>query len=111
MLTYVGLFAGIGGFRLALDSLDLKCVFGAENNSHAVAIYKANFDDDPTCDIAILNPNTMPDFDILCAVGEWDKNDYYLLLATLKTTICKFKLFYMNSWSLFACAIHFARLS
>ncbi|PUD15695.1 hypothetical protein C2R82_03660 [Helicobacter pylori] len=23
-------------------------------------------------------------------VGEWDKNDYYLLLATLKTTICKF---------------------
>lgn len=90
MLTYAGLFAGIGGFRLTLDSLGLKCVFSAENNSHAVAIYKANFDDDPTCDITILNPNTMPDFDILCAVGEWDKNDYYLLLATLKTTIRKF---------------------
>nr|WP_240446181.1 DNA cytosine methyltransferase [Helicobacter pylori] len=32
------MFAGIGGFRLALDSLGLKCVFSAENNSHAVAI-------------------------------------------------------------------------
>ncbi len=42
---------------------------------------------------------------------KWDKNYYYLLLATLKTTIRIFELFYMNSWSLFACAIHSARLS
>ncbi|GAA8257604.1 hypothetical protein HpKG66_02380 [Helicobacter pylori] len=67
MLTYVDLFAGVGGFRLALDSLGLKCVFSAENNSHAIAMYKANFNDDSTCDITILNPNTMPNFDILCA--------------------------------------------
>ncbi|GAA9170570.1 hypothetical protein HpHA188_04940 [Helicobacter pylori] len=67
LLTYADLFAGIGGFRLALDSLGLKCVFSAENNPHAIAMYKANFNDDSTCDITILNPNTMPNFDILCA--------------------------------------------
>lgn len=66
-LKYIDLFSGIGGFRLALDSLGLSCVFSCENNEHAAQMYKANFKDDPTCDITQLEPQKIPDFDILCA--------------------------------------------
>lgn len=65
--TFVDLFAGIGGFRLALESLGGKCVFSSEIDSHACDMYKENFGDDPYCDITKLDPKTMPDFDILCA--------------------------------------------
>ena len=65
--TFVDLFAGIGGFRLALESLDGKCVFSSEIDSHACDMYKENFGDDSYCDITKLDPKSMPDFDVLCA--------------------------------------------
>lgn len=64
---FIDLFAGIGGFRLALESLGAKCVFSAEIDPHAIQTYKENFNDDPTCDITKLDPKRIPDFDILCA--------------------------------------------
>ena len=67
MITFIDLFAGIGGFRLAFESVGAKCVFSAEIDKHACATYKANFNDDPYCDVSQLKPDDIPDFDILCA--------------------------------------------
>lgn len=65
--TFIDLFAGIGGFRLALESIGGECIFSSEINDHACQMYKENFGDDPYCDITKLNPKDLPDFDILCA--------------------------------------------
>lgn len=65
--TFIDLFCGIGGFRLALEKAGFKCVFSAENNPHACQMYQANFQENPLCDITTLNPSTIPDFDVLCA--------------------------------------------
>ena len=65
--TFIDLFAGIGGFRLALENINGKCVFSSEIDEHACKMYEANFGDNPYCDITTLNPKRIPDFDILCA--------------------------------------------
>lgn len=64
---YIDLFSGIGGFRLALDSIGAECVFSSEIDRHAIDMYKENFGDDSKCDITSLDPSILPDFDILCA--------------------------------------------
>lgn len=64
---FIDLFAGLGGFRLALEALGGKCVFSSEINPHACEIYEANFGDNPFQDITQLNPQNMPDFQVLCA--------------------------------------------
>lgn len=66
-LRFIDLFSGIGGFRLALEELGLECVFSSEVDEHAIEMYKANFNDNSKCDITQLNPETLPNFDILCA--------------------------------------------
>lgn len=65
--SFIDLFCGIGGFRLALESLGAQCVFSAEINPHACQMYEANFADNPYCDITKLESKSIPDFDILCA--------------------------------------------
>ena len=42
--TYAELFAGIGGFGVALDALGGKCVFCSELEDHCRAVYRRNFD-------------------------------------------------------------------
>lgn len=64
---FIDLFAGIGGFRLGLESIGGECVFSAEINPHACAIYEMNFGDNPFCDITKLDVCKLPDFDVLCA--------------------------------------------
>lgn len=66
-LKFIDLFAGIGGFRLALQSLGAECVFSSENNEHAIEMYEKNYGDIPYGDITTLDPKIIPDFDILCA--------------------------------------------
>lgn len=65
--TFIDLFAGLGGFRIALESLGGQCLFSSEINSHACDIYEKNFGDNPFCDITQLNPSILPSFDVLCA--------------------------------------------
>ncbi|MGZ9800210.1 DNA cytosine methyltransferase [Mycoplasma sp. AC1221] len=66
-IKFIDLFAGIGGFRLGLESNITKCVFACEIDAHAATMYQANFGDDPSCDISNLDAKNIPDFDILCA--------------------------------------------
>ncbi|HLP64190.1 DNA cytosine methyltransferase [Flavobacterium sp.] len=66
---FIDLFAGIGGFRLALQNLGGKCVFTSEWDEFAKKTYRANFGETPFGDITKdQNKNYIPnDFDILCA--------------------------------------------
>lgn len=66
--TFIDLFAGIGGFRIAMEALGGKCVFSAEIDKFACKTYIANHGDDPFNDITdIAVKQSIPDFDILCA--------------------------------------------
>ncbi len=66
---FIDLFAGIGGFRLALQNVGGKCIFTSEWNTDAQKTYRDNFGEVPFGDITKeLNRNYIPnDFDILCA--------------------------------------------
>ena len=67
MKTFIDLFAGIGGFRLALEKHGLKCVFSSEIDQHARSCYKDNFGVEPKGDITKINAKDIPDHDVLCA--------------------------------------------
>jgi DNA (cytosine-5)-methyltransferase 1 len=66
---FIDLFAGIGGFRLALQNLAGKCVFTSEWDRYSKQTYKANFGEIPFGDITKAETkNYIPDnFDVLCA--------------------------------------------
>lgn len=65
--TFIDLFAGLGGFRLALESLGAKCVFSSEWNEPVRQVYLGNFGDLPDGDITKIDEKDVPDHDILCA--------------------------------------------
>ena len=66
---FIDLFAGIGGFRLALQNLGGKCVFTSEWDKYSKKTYQANFGEIPFGDITKQETkNYIPDnFDVLCA--------------------------------------------
>ena len=67
--TFIDLFAGIGGFRIALQSLGGKCVFSSDWDANAQKTYFYNFGEIPYGDITKESiKNCIPDgFDVLCA--------------------------------------------
>lgn len=65
--TFIDLFAGIGGFHLALSSVGGKCVFASEWDKYASETYFDNFGIKPFGDITKINEKTIPDHDVLCA--------------------------------------------
>ena len=65
--TFVDLFAGIGGFRIAFQELNGKCVFSSENNTYSQKTYEANFGERPDGDITLIDAQSVPDHDILLA--------------------------------------------
>lgn len=66
---FIDLFAGIGGFRMAMRNLKGKCVFTSEWDKEAQKTYRANFGDVPFGDITKEETKKFipDDFDILCA--------------------------------------------
>jgi DNA (cytosine-5)-methyltransferase 1 len=78
---YCELFAGIGGFRLALDALGGRCVFASEVDPNAVATYRANFGHAPAGDITEVPSEAVPAHDLL--VGGFPCQAYSRLGAQL----------------------------
>ncbi len=66
-MTFIDLFAGIGGFRLALESLGARCVFTSEWDKNSAEVYFNNFNDFPAGDITKIEEKDVPNHDILCA--------------------------------------------
>jgi DNA (cytosine-5)-methyltransferase 1 len=66
---FIDLFAGIGGFRIAMQNLGGKCVFSSEWDKEAQKTYRANFGEVPFGDITKEQTKKfIPDsFDVLCA--------------------------------------------
>jgi DNA (cytosine-5)-methyltransferase 1 len=67
MFSFIDLFAGIGGFRLALESLNGVCVFSSEIDRFAQKTYEANFGEVPYGDIKKIDASDIPQHDVLCA--------------------------------------------
>lgn len=74
--TFIDLFAGIGGFHIAMHRLGGECVFASEIDKDARKTYEANFSKiSPQLftkglfneDIRAISPCEIPDFDVLCA--------------------------------------------
>ena len=74
--SFIDLFAGIGGFHLAMHHFGGKCVFASEWDKFARLTYEANFKKYApkmfesglfAGDINLVNLQEIPDFDILCA--------------------------------------------
>lgn len=65
--TFIDLFAGIGGMRLAYESAGGHCVYSNEWNKYSQQTYFANFGEQPDGDITKVDENSIPDHDILVA--------------------------------------------
>lgn len=67
--TFIDLFAGIGGFRIAMQNLGGRCVYSSEWDEQAMITYEANFGERPFGDITKEETKKyIPDnFDLLCA--------------------------------------------
>ena len=65
--SFIDLFAGIGGMRLAYESAGGKCVYSNAWNKWSQKTYFANFGEQPEGDITKVDENTIPEHDILLA--------------------------------------------
>ncbi len=65
--TFIDLFAGIGGFRIAMQNLGGKCIFSSEIDKYAQITYDKNFGEVPFGDITKIDEKKIPEHDILCA--------------------------------------------
>lgn len=64
---FIDLFAGIGGFHVAMHDLGGECVFASEINSFAIDTYKENFGINSSNDITKIPEQSIPNHDVLCA--------------------------------------------
>jgi DNA (cytosine-5)-methyltransferase 1 len=64
---FIDLFAGVGGMRLAFESVGGKCVFSSEWDKDSQKTYAANFGEIPHGDITEISASEIPNFDILLA--------------------------------------------
>jgi DNA (cytosine-5)-methyltransferase 1 len=67
MLKFIDLFAGIGGFHLALEKLGHQCVFACEIDKTLADLYKKNYGIKPEGDIKKVDIESIASHDILCA--------------------------------------------
>lgn len=66
-MKFIDLFAGIGGFRIALENHGQECVFTSEIDKFCQQVYEKNFGSIPKGDITKIEAKDIPDFDILAA--------------------------------------------
>jgi DNA (cytosine-5)-methyltransferase 1 len=65
--TFIDLFAGIGGMRIAFEDCKGKCVFSSEWDKFSQKTYKNNFNEMPSGDITQIHEDEIPQHDILVA--------------------------------------------
>lgn len=65
--SFIDLFAGIGGFRLALKDSGGACVFSSEWDKNSQETYLKNFGELPHGDITQIKEKEIPEHDVLCA--------------------------------------------
>lgn len=66
-MRFIDLFAGIGGFRTGFQNLGYECVFSCEIGKACQDVYYDNFNEVPFSDIKQLEPNDIPNFEVLLA--------------------------------------------
>jgi DNA (cytosine-5)-methyltransferase 1 len=67
-MKFIDLFAGLGGFHIALSELGHECVFASELKSHLRELYQENFNIKPFGNIKSVDiKKDIPNHDILCA--------------------------------------------
>jgi len=66
-MRFVDLFAGLGGFHVAMRRRGYSCVFASEINEELRRVYKVNFGIEPAGDIRQVKLRDVPDHDVLCA--------------------------------------------
>ena len=70
-VRYFSMFSGIGGFEIGIEQaakdlgLTTECVGYSEIDKHAIATYERHFNHDNYGDATTINPNTLPEFDLL----------------------------------------------
>lgn len=67
LMRFIDLFAGLGGFNLALSKLGHHCVFASEIDEALRSLYEMNFGLRPSGDIRSVDVREVPEHDILCA--------------------------------------------
>jgi DNA (cytosine-5)-methyltransferase 1 len=76
-VRYIDLFAGIGGFRYAMQNaaaksgLAAECVFSSEIDGECQQVYQANFGELPEGDITAIPSAAIPEHDLLLAGFPW----------------------------------------
>ena len=65
--TFIDLFAGIGGMRIAFETAGGHCVYSNEWNKYCQRTYFSNFGEVPDGDITKVVAENIPDHDILVA--------------------------------------------
>lgn len=65
--SFIDLFAGIGGMRIAYENAGGKCVYSNEWNKYSQQTYYANFGEQPDGDITQVDAKNIPEHDILVA--------------------------------------------
>jgi DNA (cytosine-5)-methyltransferase 1 len=66
-MRYIDLFAGLGGFHIALGKLGHQCVFASEIKENLIQLYESNFSIKPAGDIRAIKSKDIPAHDVLCA--------------------------------------------
>lgn len=66
-MRFIDLFAGLGGFHIALSRLGHTCVFASEVDSELAELYQRNFGLKPAGDIRNVLLRDVPEHDVLCA--------------------------------------------
>ncbi len=66
-MRFIDLFAGLGGFHVALEKLGHDCVFASEKKISLANLYEENFNIKVDRDITKIEVEAIPNFDILCA--------------------------------------------
>ena len=65
-MNFIDLFAGIGGFHIALSNVGETCVFSSEIDKDCINVYRKNYNIESGHNIRDVKVEELPEFDVLC---------------------------------------------